>query len=140
MSAATALRPSSKVKSELALTVKHQPGNSPAIAELRQEYKASLAAEYLHKVIGSFPPLTQEQISELQGILAAAGGSTGHKKPVDEYRGHGRTQWDAMTEAISKDRFRATRLALLMSVRYGPPNAALVTLAYKLIEMLGHHH
>jgi hypothetical protein len=55
----------------------------------------------------------------------------------------GRTQWDAMAEATSQGRFRATRLALLIFVRYWPSTGAgalTVAMAYKLIaEVLSHH-
>ena len=134
------MRPSTKIRSKLAATVRHMPGDVVTIEQLRSEHRASLAAEYLQEVLGVFPPLTQEQISELQDVLASrATGSTEHRKSVDEYRGHGRTQWDAWTEATSDGKFRVTRLALLMSVRYWP-RAGVGVLAYQIIKMLSHHH
>ncbi|MGH3273422.1 MAG: hypothetical protein ACRDNZ_03745 [Streptosporangiaceae bacterium] len=56
---------------------------------------------------------------------------------------YGRTQWDAMSEATGQGRFRATRLALLIFVRYWPRTSAGaggLVLAYKLIEVLSHGH
>jgi hypothetical protein len=55
----------------------------------------------------------------------------------------GRTQWDAMTEVTGEGRFRATRLALLIFVRYWPrtgAGAGGLVLAYKLIEVLSRGH
>jgi hypothetical protein len=66
-------RPSAKVKSDLALTVRFEPDNDHVIGRLRQEYKASHCAEYLHKIVNSAPALTPDQITELQAILATAG-------------------------------------------------------------------
>lgn len=65
--------------------------------------------------------------------------SMGPNTAGDEYRGYGRTQWDAMTEAIRGGRFRAAKLALLIFVRYGIGTAAGLTVVYKLIEMIGQH-
>jgi hypothetical protein len=157
------LRFPTKIRSELGTTVRLDPGNDAAIGRLRQKCKASRCAEYLKKVINSFPPLTPGQIAELQGILASrttkatTGPSEVNARPPsrasatekdsmvpntagDEYRGHGRTQWDAMTEAISGGSFRATKLALLIFVRYGICTAAGLVLVYKIIEMIGQHH
>jgi len=56
---------------------------------------------------------------------------------------HGRTQWDAMAEVTSNGKFRSTRLAFLILIRYGPRTSAgagVLALAYKLIEILGQHH
>jgi hypothetical protein len=133
-----------------------------AIGRLRQKCKASRCAEYLKKVIDSFPPLTPGQVAEPQGILASrttkatTGPSEVNARPAsrasapendslepntagDEYRGHGRTQWDAMTEAISGGRFRTAKLSLLIFVRYRICTAAGSVLVYKIIEMIGQH-
>ena len=67
------MRSPTKIRSELATTVRFDSGNDRAIGELRQEYKASRCAEYLQKVVDSFPPLTPGQIAELQAILSTAG-------------------------------------------------------------------
>lgn len=147
------MRPSVKVRAELATTIRCNPDAEHAIRLLLQEYKASRAAEYLQQIADSFPPLAPEQISELQDVLARASTRTlsqiqntaeGKGTKNDEFRGHGRSQWDAMTEAISEGRFRGTRLALLILVRYGPRTGAgalITTLAYKLtVAVLGHHH
>ena len=48
-----------------------------------------------------------------------------------------------MAEVTSEGRFRATRMALLIFVRYWPrtgAGAGGVVLAYKLIEVLSHSH
>lgn len=162
------MRSSAAAKAKLASTCRFEPGNQSKITRLRAEYRAVKTAEYLRKVIDGFPPLAPEQISELRDILArlaingmlrpsgtsrqpadraaASRNATGGAGPTmsdDEYRGHGRTQWDAMAEATSEGKFRATRLALLMSVRYWPRTGAgalIMTLAYKLIEVLSHRH
>lgn len=151
-----------KVRSELAAVCRYDPGNDAVIGRLRQEYKASRCAEHLKKVVESFPPLTPSQVADLQAILAGraakapAGSSAvnarpagrsdvagnGSKRPnpaAGEYRGHGRTQWDAMTEAVSGGRYQATKLALLMFVRYGPWTGAGLALAYTLIAVVGQH-
>jgi hypothetical protein len=67
-------------------------------------------------------------------------GGTGPGKPGDERACHGRTQWDAMTEATSAGRFRATRLALLISVRYGLRSGAAAWAICRLIEVLARGH
>lgn len=101
----TALRPFLKVKSDLALTVKHQPASPQKLERLRQ---------------------------------ANASSGAGTKDP-DACPGYGRTQLDAMAEAIAGGKFRATKLALLMLVRYWP-QAGLGALAVTLLcKMLGHH-
>jgi len=156
------LRSPTKIRSELASTVRFDPGNDAVIGRLRQKWKASRCAEYLKKAISSFPPLTLGQIAELQRILASrttkatTGPSEVNARPAsrpsvtendsigsntagDEYRGHGRTQWDAMTEAIRGGRFRAAKLALLIFVRYGICTAAGLALAYKILETIGQH-
>lgn len=163
------MRPSTKVRSDLATTIPCSPGAEQLLDQLRHKYKARCTAKYLRKVIAGFPQLTPEQVSDLQDILASrttagiarpwgansrpaarasvsknASGVTWPTTPDDESPGHGRTQWDAMTEATSGGRFRATKLALLIFVRYSPRTSAgalTVTLAYKVIvEVLGHHH
>lgn len=56
---------------------------------------------------------------------------------------HGRTQWDAMVEATSEGRFRTTRLAMLIFVRYWPTTGiggGTLFAVYKLIETLSHGH
>ena len=157
------MRSPTKIRSELASTVRFDPSNDAAIGRLRQKCKASRCAEYLKKVINRFPPLTPGQIAELQRILAIrttkaiTGPSEVNARPAsrarsvtendpmgpntadDEYRGHGRTQWDAMTEAVSGGRFRAAKLALLIFVRYGICTAAGLALVYKIIETIGQH-
>jgi hypothetical protein len=67
------VRPSTKVRSELAVEVRCRPDADYAIGKLRQEYKASRAGEYLRKVVDDAPPLTPGQIAELQAILSTAG-------------------------------------------------------------------
>jgi len=59
-------------------------------------------------------------------------------KSSEEHACHSRTQWDAMTEATSAGKFRATRLALLISVRYGPRTGAGTWAIYKLAELSQH--
>jgi len=65
------------------------------------------------------------------------------KHPVDAQAIRGRTQWDAMAEVTSHGKWNATRMALLIFVRYTPRSAVgavLVEAAMRLIETLGHHH
>ena len=48
-----------------------------------------------------------------------------------------------MTEVTNHGKWNATRMALLIFVRYAPRSAvgaALVEAAMRLIEALGHHH
>lgn len=55
----------------------------------------------------------------------------------------GRTQWDAMTEVSNRGGWNATRMALLIFVRYAPRSAvgaALMEAAMRMIETLSHHH
>jgi hypothetical protein len=64
------LRSPTKIRSALSTSVRLYPGDV-AIGRLRQKCKASRCAEYLKKVIDSFPPLTPGQVAEPQGILAS---------------------------------------------------------------------
>ena len=88
------------------------------------------------------------------GRLPAGGGSQmperwradRKSRAGDEHKAkhrHGRTQWDAMMEAIGDSRFRATKLAILIAVRYwwraGATGVAFL-LTYKLIAMMTGHH
>jgi hypothetical protein len=66
------VRPPTKIRSELATTVRFDPDNATAIARLRAEHRASRASDYLRSVIDAFPPLTADQIDHLQSILASA--------------------------------------------------------------------
>lgn len=55
----------------------------------------------------------------------------------------GRTQWDAMAEVTNHGKWNATRMALLIFVRYAPQSAlgaALMEVAMRLLETIGHHH
>lgn len=154
------MRSPTKIRNELGVTVRFDPGNDAAIGRLRQKYKASRCAEYLKKAIDSFPPLTPGHIAERQDIWASrmtkatTGPSEVNARPASrasvtdndsmgpntsgyEYRGHGRTQWDAMTEAINGGRFQAAKLAVLIFVRYGICTAAGLALIYKIIEIIG---
>jgi hypothetical protein len=64
-------------------------------------------------------------------------------QPADGQSVRGRTQWDAMTEVTKHGKWNATRMALLIFVRYMPRSAVgavMMELAKQLIETLGHHH
>lgn len=66
-----------------------------------------------------------------------------HKRSVGAKPVQGRNQWDAMTEVTSHGKWNATRLALLIFVRYAPRSAAgaaLTDAALRLAELLAHHH
>jgi hypothetical protein len=66
-----------------------------------------------------------------------------HRSPSSASRNGGRTQWDAMTEVTSHGKWNATRMALLIFVRYAPRSAAgtaLVEAAMRLVEIVSHHH
>lgn len=65
------LRSSTLVKSNLANAVKRQ-ADPATVDALRVEHRASRAAEYLRRLVAEAPPLTADQISELQGILSSA--------------------------------------------------------------------
>jgi hypothetical protein len=67
----------------------------------------------------------------------------GIKCPADARAVRGRTQWDAMAEVTSHGKWNASRMALLIFVRYGPRSAVgagLVEVAIRLVETLGHLH
>jgi hypothetical protein len=56
---------------------------------------------------------------------------------------HGRTQWDAMTEAAGTGPWRAAKLAVLIAVRYWPRSwlaAGAVWVACHALEILVRHH
>jgi len=129
---------------------------------LPQEYKATRYVEHVKNVLERVPALSPGQVAELQAILAdrttnapagplamnarpAVGSNVAGSGPEklnsadEEYRHHGRTQWDAMAEAVNGGRYPAAKLALLMFVRYGPWTGAGFSLAYKIIEMVGQH-
>jgi hypothetical protein len=66
-----------------------------------------------------------------------------HKCSAASETVQGRTQWDAMTEATRHGKWNATRLALLIFVRYAPRSAAgavLVDAALRLVELLARNH
>jgi hypothetical protein len=65
------------------------------------------------------------------------------KRSADAKFVRGRTQWDAMTEVTSNGNWNATRMALLIFVRYAPRSAvgaALTDAALRLAELFAHHH
>ena len=69
--------------------------------------------------------------------------TTVHPEPPKAETVRGRTQWDAMAEVTNHGKWNATRMALLVFVRYAPRSAlgaALVEVVMRLIEILGHHH
>jgi hypothetical protein len=69
--------------------------------------------------------------------------STRRKRPGNATSARGRTQWDAMTEVTSTGKWNATRMALLIFVRYAPRSAAGAALAdatLRLAALLVHHH
>lgn len=69
--------------------------------------------------------------------------ATDVKHPADAQQPRGRTQWDAMAEVTNDGKWRATKMALLIFVRYAPRSAlgaVLVEAAMRLIEAVSHHH
>lgn len=66
------MRPSAKVKSDLALEVRFNPDGADAIGRLRAEHKAARASEYLSRLVSEAPELSQDQLDELASILSTA--------------------------------------------------------------------
>jgi hypothetical protein len=156
------LRSPKKILSELGTTPRFDRGKDVAAGRLSQEYKARCCVECLKKVAGCLPSITSGEVAELQCVMAnritkvTHGSPTANSQPVgrtsvtsdgstepnavhDECQRHGRTQWDAMTEAIRGEKFRVGKLAILIFVRYGLRTGAVSVLAYKLIEIAGQH-
>jgi hypothetical protein len=136
--------------------------DAPAGRLRKKEKPDGRIAEDLMQAIDRTVSLTPTQIAELRGMLAswAAGtttsssavnarfagraGTPSNRSTVSNRAGcscqkNGRTQWDAMIEAIGVGRLRASKLALLIFIRYGLSSGVALTLAYELIAEIGHH-
>lgn len=66
------MRRPTKIRSELATTIRLDPGNEAAITGLRTEYKAARAEQYIEQLVSTAPALTRDQLARLAGLLTPA--------------------------------------------------------------------